>query len=161
LTQRRGSGQAAGASPLTTGALSMGTLSLVHCRTSEGGHPRGLPKGLAKGQPKGQLKGRKQIPASRVCFDREELTTLLNLYGRNVSSGEWRDYAMDFLGDRALFSIYRHNSEQAVFVIEKNPKLARKQGQYRVIGQQGRVLMRSRSLSRAVRVLDPGFMLVK
>ncbi len=120
-------------------------LSLVHCsKTGDG-----------------PFKGHKQASPLRVCFDREELTTLLNLYGRNVSSGEWRDYALDFLSERALFSIYRHNSEQPVFVIEKNPKLARKQGQYRVIGHQGRVLRRGCSLSRVVRVLDPGFMLVK
>jgi len=86
---------------------------------------------------------------------------LLNLYGRNVSLGHWHDYAMDFLRDRALFSIFRRNSQLADFVIEKNPKLAQRQGQYRVIEQQGRVLKRGGNLSQVVRVIDPGFMVVR
>src|SRR3984885_5065684 len=67
-----------------------------------------------------------------VGFDRRELNTILNLYGRKVAAGEWRDYAMDFLKDRALFSIYKRASERPLYVIEKNPRLRNKQGQYMV-----------------------------
>ena len=45
-----------------------------------------------------------KLPAS-VRFTYQELQTILNLYGRQVAQGEWRDYALDFLKDRALFSI--------------------------------------------------------
>ena len=68
---------------------------------------------------------------------------------------------MDFLKEKALFSIYKRNSQQPVFVIEKDPGFARKQGQFRVIGHQGRLLKRGRNLSLVVRVLDPGFMVIK
>ena len=50
-------------------------------------------------------------PASRVTFDRRELNRILNLYGRMVAAGEWRDYAIDFLKDRAVFSVFRRASE--------------------------------------------------
>ena len=82
-------------------------------------------------QPAGKL------PAM-VRFTYKELQTILNLYGRQVAQGEWRDYAMDFLKDRALFSIYRHHSERPLYVIEKNPKLRERQGQYLVLVQHGR-----------------------
>ena len=87
-------------------------------------------------------------------FDRRELNTILNLYGRKVASGEWRDYAIDFLKDRALFSIYKRASERPLYVIEKNPKLRARQGQYMVTGQEGRVLKRGHELENVLRVLE-------
>ena len=89
-----------------------------------------------------------------VTFDRKELTTILNLYGRKVADGEWRDYAIDFLRERALFSIYKRSSERPIYVVEKNPKLRHKQGQYMVLSQDGRVLKRGHELSTVLRVLE-------
>ena len=94
------------------------------------------------------------IPAI-VSFDRKELATLLNVYGRRVASGEWRDYAMDMLRDRALFSIYRRSSERPQFVVEKNPKLRNKQGMYVVTNHEGRILRRGHDLEKVLRVLEP------
>ena len=89
-----------------------------------------------------------------VGFDRRELNTILNLYGRKVAAGEWRDYAMDFLKDRALFSVYKRASERPLYVIEKNPKLRNKQGQYMVTIEDGRVLKRGHELEIVLRVLE-------
>jgi len=89
-----------------------------------------------------------------VSFDRRELNTILNLYGRKVASGEWRDYAIDFLKDRALFSIYRRASERPVYVVEKNPKLRNRQGQYIVTIEDGRILKRGHELDNVLRVLE-------
>ena len=89
-----------------------------------------------------------------VGFDRRELNTILNLYGRKVAAGEWRDYAMDFLKDRALFSIYKRSSERPLYVIEKNPKLRNRQGQYMVTIEDGRVLKRGHELDNVLRVLE-------
>ena len=61
-------------------------------------------------------------PASRVTFERRELDRLLNLYGRKVAAGEWRDYAIDFLKDRAVFSVFRRASEVPIYRIEKESK---------------------------------------
>ena len=95
-----------------------------------------------------------------VAFDRRELTQILAVYGRKVGTGEWRDYAMDFLRDRALFSIYARGSERPLFVVEKNPRLRHKQGQYMVTNQQGRILKRGHDLAQVLRVLDPDLMVV-
>jgi len=93
-------------------------------------------------------------PKPYVGFDRRELNAILSLYGRKVVAGEWRDYAMDFLKDRALFSIYRRSSERPLYVIEKNPRLRARQGQYLVTGQDGRVLRRGHELDKVLRVLE-------
>jgi hypothetical protein len=95
-----------------------------------------------------------------TAFDRKELMLILSVYGRKVGAGEWRDYAMDFLKDRALFSIYARVSERPLFVVEKNPKLRNKQGQFMVTNQQGRILKRGHDLGQVLRVLDPDLAVV-
>ena len=49
----------------------------------------------------------------QIIFD-----CILDLYGRMVAAGEWRDYAIDFLKDRAVFSVFRRSSEQALYRID-------------------------------------------
>ncbi|MEW6454198.1 MAG: DUF2794 domain-containing protein [Pseudomonadota bacterium] len=94
-------------------------------------------------------------PVSRqVNFDRRELDRILNLYGRMVAAGEWRDYAIDFLKDRAVFSVFRRSSEMPIYRIEKNPKLSQKQGAYSVVSATGLIMRRGHELDRVLRVLD-------
>nr|WP_284394501.1 DUF2794 domain-containing protein [Devosia yakushimensis] len=95
-----------------------------------------------------------------VAFDRRELMLILSVYGRKVSLGEWRDYAMDFLRERAVFSIYARVSERPLFIVEKSPKLRNRQGQYSVTNQQGRILKRGHDLAQVLRVLDPQLVVV-
>ena len=95
-----------------------------------------------------------KIPAI-VAFDRKELQLILSVYGRKVGQGEWRDYAMDFLRERAVFSVYARVSEHPLFIIEKTPRLRNRQGQYAVTNQQGRILKRGHDLALVLRVLDP------
>ena len=63
-----------------------------------------------------------------------------------VAAGEWRDYALDFLEEVAVFSIFRRTSEMPLFRVEKRPKLRAKQGQYCVIAAGGLVLKRGHDL---------------
>ncbi|HML27561.1 MAG TPA: DUF2794 domain-containing protein [Hyphomicrobium sp.] len=93
-------------------------------------------------------------PSRRTTFDRYELTTILDLYGRKVASGAWRDYAIDLLRDKAVFSVYRKASEYALYRIEKDPRLARKQGAYSVIAAGGLILKRGHDLKRVLSVLE-------
>ena len=93
-------------------------------------------------------------PAPRVTFDRRELDRIFSLYGRMVAAGEWRDYAIDFLKDRAVFSVFRRSSEMPIYRIEKNPKLAQKQGAYSVVSATGLIMRRGHELDRVLRVLD-------
>ena len=89
-----------------------------------------------------------------VSFDRLELREILNLYGRKVAAGEWRDYAIDCLKDRAVFSVFRRTSEVPMYRIEKDPRLARRQGAYSVITASGLILKRGHDLARVISVLD-------
>lgn len=113
-------------------------------------------------QPRGGNSGHASpfAPANPVTFDRRELDRILNLYGRKVAAGEWRDYAIDFLRDRAVFSVFRRTSEMPLYRIEKNPKLARKQGVYSVIAPGGMVMRRGHELDRVLRVLDKSLSVV-
>jgi hypothetical protein len=99
-------------------------------------------------------------PASQVTFERRELDRILGLYGRKVAAGEWRDYAIDFLKDRAVFSVFRRSSEMPIYRIEKNPRLARRQGAYSVISATGLILKRGHELDPVLRVLDKSLSLV-
>ena len=89
-----------------------------------------------------------------MTFSRRELDRLLRLYGRKVAAGEWRDYAIDFLKDRAVFSVFRRACEVPIYRIEKNPRLARRQGAYSVISATGHVVRRGQELDRVLGALD-------
>lgn len=91
---------------------------------------------------------------SQITFDRKELSAILNVYGQMVSKGDWKDYALDFLKDKAVFSIYRRASEHALYRIEKVPALRKKQGQFAVIAPGGLVLKRGHDLQTVLKVFD-------
>jgi hypothetical protein len=99
-------------------------------------------------------------PASRVTFDRRELSRIFGLYGRKVAAGEWRDYAIDFLRDRAVFSIFRRASEVPIYRIEKSPRLARRQGSYSVISATGLIVRRGHELDGVLRAIDESLRVV-
>ena len=97
---------------------------------------------------------RAEPQAGVVFFDRVELNRLMNLYGRMVSAGEWRDYAIDGLAEAAVFSIFKRASEQPIYRIEKRPALARRQGAWAVIGQGGHILKRGHELAQVLRLFE-------
>ena len=89
-----------------------------------------------------------------TTFNRQELGAILAIYGRKVAAGEWRDYAIDFDRERAVFSVFRHTSEVPLYRIEKNPRLARRQGAYSVVAATGLILKRGHELARVLSVLE-------
>ncbi len=91
---------------------------------------------------------------SQIMFDRRELNEILRIYGFKVIAGEWRDYAIDHLKDKAVFSVFRKSSEVALYRIEKCPKLSRKQGTYSVLTVAGVVLKRGSDLRQVLRVFE-------
>ena len=99
-------------------------------------------------------------PASRVTFNRRELNRILGLYGRKVAAGEWRDYAIDFLRDRAVFSVFRRASEVPIYRIEKSLRLARRQGAYSIVSATGLIVRRGHELDRVLRAIDKSLSVV-
>ncbi len=95
-----------------------------------------------------------QKPPQVVAFDRLELQAIMGLYGRMVAAGEWRDYAMDFLKDKAVFSIFRRSSEMPIYRIVKDPELRHRQGMYSVHAPGGLIMRRGQELAQVLRVID-------
>lgn len=83
---------------------------------------------------------------NQVGFDRAELTQILNLYGRMVAAGNWRDYAIDLGRDAAVFCAFRRAAERPEYRIEKRPDLRLKQGMWALVGEGGTVLKRGHEL---------------
>lgn len=107
----------------------------------------------------GSRSGSSNLP-DLISFSRDELGEIFNLYGRKVCDGEWRDYAIAFTPHKAVFFIYRRACEYALYRIEKNPRLARKQGAYSVITATGLILKHGHDLSRVIAALDNGLKII-
>lgn len=97
---------------------------------------------------------RQSVDPLPITFHRRELDAILWIYGRMVGEGEWRDYAIDHLKDRAVFSVFKRSGEYPLYRIEKNPKLAAKQGAFSVVGTDGRILKRGHDLRQVLKVFD-------
>lgn len=93
-------------------------------------------------------------PDAQVAFDRAELSAILGVYGRMVAAGEWRDYALAFLRDAAVFSVFRRAAEFPLYRIEKQPRLRLRQGMYSVIAADGQILKRGHDLRQVLRIFD-------
>ncbi len=87
-------------------------------------------------------------------FHRIELDQILKVYGMMVAGGEWRDYAIDGLKDRAEFSIFRNAAEVPIYRIVKTPADARKQGAWKVVAAGGAILKRGHELTNVLKVFD-------
>lgn len=121
--------------------------------TTEGGEDSGILIPFHEAQ--------RRRSAMPVAFTRREFDTILRLYGRMVAANEWRDYALDHLPDRAVFSVYRRASETPLFRIVKDPSLARRQGAFQVIAASGRILKRGHELDRVLDVFERPLKLVR
>lgn len=84
--------------------------------------------------------------SSQIGFERIELTRILDVYGRMVAAGHWRDYAIEFSRDAAVFAAFRRAAERPEARIEKRPDLRNKQGMWALVNEQGLVLKRGHEL---------------
>ena len=89
-----------------------------------------------------------------ATFDRRELGRILDLYGRMVAAGHWRDYALRIDPDVAIFAAFRRHSERPEVRIEKRPALRQKQGAFALIGEHGTVLKRGHDLANVLAPLE-------
>ncbi len=104
------------------------------------------------------------FPAARapqqVGFERAELMRILDLYGRMVAAGEWRDYALDFNRDCAVFAAFRRTAEVPQMRVEKRPALRQRQGMWALFGEHGQVLKRGHELAGALAPMERRLMKV-
>ncbi|MEG3165149.1 DUF2794 domain-containing protein [Sphingomonas sp. PB2P19] len=83
---------------------------------------------------------------TQVGFDRAELSRILDLYGRMVAAGHWRDYAIDLGAEAAVFGCFRRAAERPEFRIEKRPALRNRQGMWALVGEGGMIVKRGHEL---------------
>lgn len=93
----------------------------------------------------------------QIGFERPELTRILDLYGRMVAAGHWRDYAMDLGLEAAVFSAFRRATERPDIRIEKRPALRNRQGMWALIADSGIVLKRGHELGPILAPLERRF----
>lgn len=90
----------------------------------------------------------------QVGFDRIELNRIVDLYGRMVAAGHWKDYAIEFRADAASFWAFRRAAERPEYRIEKRPALRSRQGMWSLIGEAGQVLKRGHDLAPVLAPLE-------
>jgi hypothetical protein len=95
-----------------------------------------------------------QRPPEQVGFERRELVRILDLYGRMVAAGEWRDYAMDFTKDCAIFAAFRRTADVPQMRLEKRPALRNRQGIWALFGEHGQVLKRGHELANVLAPME-------
>jgi len=89
-----------------------------------------------------------------VYLLRNELSLVLNVYGRMVAAGKWFDYAIDTQPNYAVFSVYRRASEMPLYQIIKEPALSSKQGMWRILSMNQQVVKRGKDLKILLRYFD-------
>jgi len=102
----------------------------------------------------GQIVAFPRKSTSQIGFDRDELQRILDLYGRMVAAGEWRDYAMNFDRHAATFAAFRRTAERPQARVEKRPSLRNKQGMYTLFGEHGQVLKRGSELANVLAPME-------
>lgn len=115
-------------------------------------HPFPLPDQGPNKAPGGGDKSRK----AAVYLTRSELGIILDVYGRQVASGSWKDYSIE-MGEglsAATFSIFRRSSEAPLYRVIKDPSLARKQGMWRIVAMDGRIVKRGHDLKQLLKAID-------
>ena len=90
----------------------------------------------------------------QIGFERSELKRIIDLYGRMVAAGLWRDYAVEFGRDHAAFWAFRRTAEHPEYKIEKQPALRHRQGMWALIGEGGQVLRRGDELGPVLAPLE-------
>ena len=89
-----------------------------------------------------------------AAFDRAELQRILDLYGRIVAAGHWRDYALSHHPEHAVFAAFRRATERPEIRVEKRPQLRLKQGMYALVSEHGAVLKRGHDLAGVLAPLE-------
>jgi len=89
-----------------------------------------------------------------IFFSRREFNSILNLYGKMVASGHWKDYAIDSTKDQAVFSVYQNVHDRPLYQIAKTPKRADKQGAFSLVSGQGKILKRGHEIEKLLQYFN-------
>ena len=88
----------------------------------------------------------KKIEKKLIFFSKIELTSILNLYSKQVSKGYWKDYAFDSKIDNAVFSVYKHSHDKPMYQIIKNSHKGFRNKPIFLIKKDEKIISKSNSL---------------
>ena len=81
-----------------------------------------------------------------IFFIKKELQTILNLYGKMVSNGTWKDYGVSIGPKEISFDIYQRASEKPIYTILKNLKPKNSDEKFCIKDKHGSILEKSSNL---------------
>jgi len=81
-----------------------------------------------------------------IFFVKKELQTILNLYGKMVSNGTWKDYGVSISPREISFDIYLRASEKPIYKILKNLKPKNYNEKFCIKDKHGNILEKSSNL---------------
>ena len=91
---------------------------------------------------------------NKVSFNRNELQCIMQIYGKMVSLGEWRDYSISSSSSQAIFCVFKRSSEQSLYMIIKTPKLSKKNRLYSIIAMGGQIINHGEALKSVLSVFQ-------
>ena len=83
-------------------------------------------------------------------FIKKELQSILNLYARKVSAGDWKDYGLSINKKEITFDIYQRSSEKPIYKISKNLNPNNKMEKFYVLDKNGKIIKKSGSLDSLI-----------
>ena len=86
-----------------------------------------------------------------IFFNKTELQTILNLYAKMVSGGEWKDYGLSISKREVSFNVYHRTSEFPAYKIAKNLKPKNENEKYIIKNAQNKVINNSENLQNLIK----------
>ncbi|MDA9651977.1 DUF2794 domain-containing protein [Pelagibacteraceae bacterium] len=96
----------------------------------------------------------KSSALTQTFFNKTELNQILSIYGKKVSEGKWKDYAIDHLESSAIFSFFRNTFESASLKIIKHKRISKSKLKYHLVSSSGSDIKRSNELDLIINYLN-------
>ncbi len=87
-------------------------------------------------------------------FVKKELKSILNLYAKKVSMGDWKDYGLSINKREISFNIYQRASEKPIYRISKNLSPKRKDERFYILDRSGNIIRKSEDLETLIRRVE-------
>ena len=84
-------------------------------------------------------------------FNKKELKSILNLYAKMVSGGEWKDYGLSISKKEVSFNVYSRASEFPAYKITKNLKPKNENEKYLIKNAQNKTIGNSENLQNLIK----------
>ena len=87
-------------------------------------------------------------------FVKNELRSILNLYAKKVSAGDWKDYGLSINKREITFDVYQRASEKPIYRISKNLSPKNKAERFYILDKNGRIVKKSENLESLINKVE-------